>query len=133
MPTVVGKRGKPDVRTVLVADDEFGILLVLEMALSDAGYRVITAGNGRQALELAAAEHPDLILMDWMMPIMDGPATAAALQADPALAKVPIVIMSGAPESSLRGRFNGYAAFLQKPFLDDQVLNVAKRVLKRDG
>ena len=40
-------------RTVLVADDEFGILLVLEMALSEAGYRVMTAGNGRQALEMA--------------------------------------------------------------------------------
>ena len=114
-------------RTVLVAGDEFGILLVLEMALADAGYRVVTAGNGRQALELA--ERPDLVLVDWMMPVMDGPAAAAAMRADPALARVPVVFMSGAPEASLRGRFDGHAGFLQKPFLDTEVLALVGRLL----
>jgi CheY-like chemotaxis protein len=112
------------VRTVLVADDEFGILLVLEMVLSEAGYRVLTAGNGRQAVELAVAESPDLILLDWMMPVMDGPATAAAIRLDPALAGVPIVIMSGAPEEALRQQFDNYAGFLHKPFRDTEVLDI---------
>ena len=116
-------------RTVLVADDEFGILLALEMALADAGYRVVTAGNGRQALELAAAERPDLVLVDWMMPVMDGPAAAAAMRADPALARVPVVFMSGAPEASLRGHVDGHAGFLQKPFLDTEVLALVGRLL----
>jgi CheY-like chemotaxis protein len=114
---------------VLVADDEFGILLVLEMALSDAGYRVVTAGNGRQALELASADPPDLIMLDWMMPVMDGPTTAAAMRNDPVLARVPIVFMSGASEMFLRGRFHDYAGFLHKPFLDSDLLRLVRRVL----
>jgi CheY-like chemotaxis protein len=117
------------VRTVLVADDEFGILLVLEMVLSEAGYRVLTAGNGRQAVELAVADPPDLILLDWMMPVMDGPASAAAIRMDPALAGVPIVIMSGAPEAALRRQFDSYAGFLQKPFRDTEVLEMVVQVL----
>jgi CheY-like chemotaxis protein len=116
------------VRTVLVADDEFGILLVLEMVLSEAGYRVLTAGNGRQAVELAVADPPDLILLDWMMPVMDGPASAAAIRMDPALAGIPIVIMSGAPEAALRRQFDSYAGFLQKPFRDTEVLEMVAQV-----
>jgi CheY-like chemotaxis protein len=114
----------PNVRTVLVADDEFGILLVLEMVLTEAGYRVLTAGNGRQAVELATANPPGLILLDWMMPVMDGPATAAAIRRDPALAGIPIVIMSGAPEATLRRQLGDYAGFLQKPFRDTEVLAI---------
>jgi CheY-like chemotaxis protein len=118
----------PSVRTVLVADDEFGILLVLEMALSDAGYRVVTAGNGRQALELASADPPDLVILDWMMPVMDGPTTAAAIRNDPVLARLPIVFMSGASESFLRSRFHDYSGFLHKPFLDEELLAVVAKV-----
>ena len=121
----------PSVRTVLVADDEFGILLVLEMALYDAGYRVVTAGNGRQAVELARAEPPDLIILDWMMPVMDGPAAAAAIRNDPVLKDVPIIFMSGASEASLRSRIDLYSAFLHKPFLDDELLAVVGEVLAR--
>jgi CheY-like chemotaxis protein len=116
------------VRTVLVADDEFGILLVLEMVLSEAGYRVLTAGNGRQAVEFAVADSPDLILLDWMMPVMDGPAAAAAIRMDPGLAGVPIVIMSGAPEEALRQQFDNYAGFLHKPFRDTEVLDIVAQV-----
>jgi CheY-like chemotaxis protein len=90
---------------------------------------VVTAGNGRQALKLAGVERPDLVLMDWMMPVMDGPTAAAAMHADPALARVPIVFMSGAPETSLRARFDGHAGFLQKPFLDTEVLTLVERLL----
>jgi CheY-like chemotaxis protein len=121
------------VRTVLVADDEFGILLVLEMALSEAGYRVLTAGNGRQALEMATADRPDLVILDWMMPVMDGPTTAAAMRGDPKLAAIPIVVMSGASETMLRQKFKDYAAFLHKPFLDSEALDVIARVLAPAG
>ncbi len=116
-------------RTVLVVDDELGILLVLEAVLDEAGYRVVTAGNGRQGLELARAERPDLVLLDWMMPVMDGPATAAAMRADPALARVPVVAMSGAPEASLRRHLDGFAGFLRKPFGDAELLAAVGRVL----
>ena len=117
-------------RTVLVADDELGILLVLELVLDEAGYRVVTAGNGRQALELARADRPDMMLLDWMMPIMDGPAVMEAMRGDDRLAGVPVVIMSGATEAALRARIDGYAGFLQKPFLDLDVLSMVRRVLE---
>lgn len=116
-------------RTVLVADDEFGILLVVEMVLAEAGYRVLTAGNGRQAVELAAAEPPDLIVLDWMMPVMDGPASVAAIRMNPALSRTPIVIMSGAPEAALRRQFTDYAGFLQKPFRDTDLLDIVALAL----
>lgn len=120
-------------RTVLVVDDELGVLLVLEAVLSDAGYRVVTAGNGRQGVELARAERPDLVLMDWMMPLMDGPAAVAAMRADPELAAIPVIVMSGAPEASLRGRLDGYAAFLRKPFRDEEVLAAVGWILGTGG
>jgi CheY-like chemotaxis protein len=123
----------PGVKRVLVADDEFGILLVLEMVLDDAGYHVLTAGNGRQALEIATAERPDLIILDWMMPVMDGPTTAAAIRKDPVLAHIPIVIMSGAPEGAMRDRFDGYAAFLRKPFRDTDVRIILGQVMRPEG
>ncbi len=120
-------------QTVLVVDDELGILLVLEAVLSDAGYRVITAGNGRQAIELARAERPDLVLTDWMMPVMDGPALIAALCADPALSDIPLAVMSGAPESSLRHRLGDHVGFLRKPFLDTEVLEAMSWLLAQRG
>lgn len=116
-------------QTVLVADDEFGILLVLEMVLAEAGYRVITAGNGRQAMELAIADPPDLIVLDWMMPVMDGPAAAVAIRVHPALTATPIVIMSGAPETVLKRQFDDYAGFLHKPFRDTDLLEVVARTV----
>ena len=115
--------------TVLVADDEFGILLALELVLTEAGYRVVTAGNGKQALELASAEKPDVLLLDWMMPLMDGPSLLAAMQADPALSAIPFIIMSGAPENSLRDRLDGHVGFLHKPFHEDEVLRLINRAL----
>ena len=63
---------------VLVVDDEFGITDLLEDVLSDEGHRVLAASNGKQALERAAAERPDLVLTDYMIPVMDGVALIAA-------------------------------------------------------
>ena len=117
-------------RTVLVADDELGTLLLLELLLDEAGYRVVTAGNGRQALELAGSERPDLVLLDWMMPVMDGAAALASFRRDPALARIPVVVMSGAAEATLRRHLDGHAGFLQKPFLERDVLAVVERVLR---
>ena len=70
-------------RTILVVDDEWAIAEVLESLLSDEGYRVIIANNGRQALERLSEWPPDLIMLDFMMPVMDGRATLEALKGDP--------------------------------------------------
>jgi CheY-like chemotaxis protein len=62
--------------------------------------------------------------------VMDGPTTAAAIRANPLLMHIPIVIMSGAPESSLQGRFDGYVAFLRKPFRDSDVRVILDQVMQ---
>jgi len=64
--------------TILIVDDEFGIAEFLTDLLVDKGYRVITAANGKQALARIAEEKPDLVLLDFMMPVMDGAATLKA-------------------------------------------------------
>ncbi|MDQ2803702.1 MAG: response regulator [Pseudomonadota bacterium] len=119
--------------TVLVVDDEFGVLDILEAVLADSGYRVVLAGNGRQGLELLAAEQPDLVIIDYMMPILDGPATAHAMRNGAIHSQVPIIMMSGAGEPALRRRFTGYQAFLPKPFKIAELVGAVSRVLSAAG
>lgn len=108
-------------RTVLVVDDEFGIVDVLVAALEDAGYRVLTAANGRRGLEQLDESSPDLVILDWMMPLMNGPEMARAMRAHPEHASTPIIMMSVLAETALQEQFGGYEVFLRKPF-DLQVL-----------
>ncbi|HEX5419810.1 MAG TPA: response regulator [Gammaproteobacteria bacterium] len=104
-------------KTILVVDDEFGIVDVLLAALEDEGYRVLTASNGRRAMERLAENVPDLIIMDFMMPLLDGAEAGKAIRGDPATASIPIIMMSALPEPAVRKRFDGYQIFLRKPFL----------------
>ena len=117
--------------TVLVVDDEPLIAMALEAALEDAGYRVATAANGRQGLErLAEAPRPDLVLLDMMMPVMNGPAMLAAMAADPELAGIPVVVLSSLPEQAIRARVGqGVAAILLKPCTAERVLEAIARAL----
>ncbi len=101
---------------VLVVDDEFGILRLLEDVLADEGHQVVVAVNGRQALERAAMERPDIVLTDYMMPGMDGAALIQTMSAKPELAGIPIILMSSLPETAIAERTTGYAAFVRKPF-----------------
>ena len=121
--------------TVLVVDDEPLIAMALEAALEDAGYAVATAANGRQGLErLAEAPRPDLVLLDMMMPVMNGPAMLAAMAADPALAGIPVVVLSSLPEGAIRARVGeGVAAILLKPCTAEQVLDAIARALGGAG
>ena len=119
---------------ILVVDDEFSVAEVLQSVLTDAGHEVKTAVNGRQGLELLGKRQPDLVLLDFMMPIMDGPAMLKAMREDPAYRTVPAVIMSSLPESSVADAARGmYAAFLRKPFKLAAVTDVVKAVLGRQG
>ena len=103
-------------KTILLVEDEFGIAGVLTLLLEDEGYRVFAAANGRQALERLEEAQPDLVVTDFMMPLMDGAALGAALRADPMYRDTPIILMSAVPEASLRQHFDDYTAFLRKPF-----------------
>ncbi len=116
--------------TVLVVDDEALIAMALEAELEDAGYGVVTAANGRQALErLAEAPRPEIVLLDMMMPVMNGPAMLAAMAADPELRGVPVIVLSSLPEEAVRDRAGGVAAILRKPYTAEQVLDAIARVL----
>ena len=112
---------------VLVVDDEAPIRHVLRDLLGDEGYQVMEAANGRIALQMAQEHHPDLMLMDVMMPDLDGRQTLRALRAEPAFADIPVVLMSAARE--LPARSDGAAAFLAKPFDLQHVLDVITTTL----
>jgi CheY-like chemotaxis protein len=116
--------------TVLIVDDEFGIAEVLETMLSDAGYRVITAINGREGLARLSEAKPDLILLDFMMPLVNGPAMLRAMAADPAWRTIPVIMMSSLDEETVRRECRGFAGFLRKPFRLAAVCNAIARVLE---
>jgi len=114
---------------VLVVDDEPLIAMALEAALEDAGYSVTTAANGRQGLERLAEARADVVLLDMMMPVMNGPAMLAAMAADPELRGIPVIVLSSLPEATIRARADGVAAILRKPYTADEVLRAIGRVL----
>lgn len=118
-------------QTVLVVDDEFGVAEVLQSILEDEGYRVGTAINGKQALARLTELTPDLIMLDYMMPIMDGTQTLAAIRANATFSKIPIIMMSSLEEASVRETCTDYDAFLRKPFRALAVLKVVQRLLEQ--
>jgi len=115
--------------TVLVVDDEFGIVLLLEAVLTDEGYRVLSAINGQQGLEKLGHEPSDLVITDFMMPVMDGATMLRAMAADEALSGIPVIVMSGMPEANVAARCNGYAAFVRKPFDIIEIIEMTARLL----
>jgi CheY-like chemotaxis protein len=120
------------VALILVVDDEFSIAEVLESILLDAGHEVITATNGRQALERLRDRRPTLVLLDFMMPIMDGPAMLRAMKENPACRDIPTIVMSSLPESAMSAAVRGsYSAFLRKPFKLQSVIDIVNSVLNR--
>jgi CheY-like chemotaxis protein len=119
-------------QTVLVVEDEWAIADWLDALLGDQGYRVLLANNGQRALELLREYKPDLVLTDFMMPIMDGPALIQAMAGDGA-AGVPVIVMSSLPEAAVVERCTGYQAFLRKPFRETELLGTIHRVLGNGG
>jgi CheY-like chemotaxis protein len=119
--------------TILVVDDEFGIGELLEALLQDDGHRVLTAMNGRHALEKVSKAKPDLVISDLMMPVMDGAALLAALHETVELKDVPFVLMCALPEASISDRVSGYDAFLRKPFKLAEISRLVSALLKTRG
>lgn len=119
-------------KRILVVDDEASIAETLSIVFEDEGFRCAIASNGADALAEARRDRPDLVVLDLMMPVMDGRATLQALRADPALREVPVVVMSAAP-----ALFDGLAAvpeaFLEKPFDIDAMVALARRWVERGG
>ncbi|MBC9822609.1 response regulator [Terrabacter sp. MAHUQ-38] len=106
-------------RRVLVVDDDDAIREVVQASLEMvAGWTVAAASSGAEALALATADPPDAIILDVMMPLMDGPTTFAKLQADDRTRHVPVVLLTAKVQPAERRRWEGLgvAGVLAKPF-----------------
>jgi two-component system OmpR family response regulator len=121
-----------DLKKVLLVDDEPDILRLAQLALTTLdGLTTCLARSGPEALELAVAEHPDLVLLDVMMPGMDGLATLARLRDHPATAAIPVVLLTArVQEHEVAGYLErGAAGVIRKPFdpttLGGQILRIA--------
>ena len=108
-----------EIRKVMLVDDEVDIRTIGEMALESVGkWEVVAAGSGEEALELAARERPDVILLDVMMPRMDGPTTFARLREQADTAMTPVIFMTAKVQKQEVARYLdlGASGVIAKPF-----------------
>jgi DNA-binding response OmpR family regulator len=119
-------------KTILVVDDEEGVVSLLEAYLRHQGFRVLSAANGRQALHLARQEHPDLIVLDIMMPEMDG---LEFLRAHRQQADTPVILLTARVEDDEKvvGLELGADDYLTKPFRPRELVARIRAVLRRVG
>lgn len=120
-------------KTILVVDDEFGFAEALGSILGDDGFRVFISVNGRQALERIAEIRPHLIILDFMMPVMSGPATLEALRADPMTTNIPVIMVSAVEEDSVREYTDRYDLFLRKPFGVGDLMQAVHSLIGDEG
>ena len=120
-----------DQRQILIVDDDPLIARILKDPLEREGYRVQVASHGLEALEVVKVNKPDLIILDILMPLLDGFKTARLLKFDKKFKDIPIIVLtSRATEGERRiGEKVKADEYLFKPFRPPQVLNVVKRYL----
>lgn len=116
---------------VLVVDDEPRIVKFLELRLAASGYEVLRANNGRDAIDLVQAQEPDMVVLDVLMPGMDGFETLKQIRA---VSSVPVIILSAKEDSEdkVRGLQFGADDYLAKPFNPDELVARIEAVKRRD-
>ncbi len=119
----------PAGKIILIVDDEFGILEVLEFILGDAGFTVVSALNGREAMKCLKEAKPDLVLIDFMMPILDGGGVIKAIRSDDRLRDIPVILASALPEQIIKERCDGFNTFLRKPYKTERLLEEISKLL----
>ncbi|MCL5291852.1 MAG: response regulator [Actinobacteria bacterium] len=119
-------------KKILVVDDSTSIVNLITVKLAKEGYEVIQAFNGEEALEKAYEERPDLILLDVMMPRLDGKEVCARIKSDPSMAATPIVMLTavGEFEEQLKGLETGADEYMTKPFDPGQLAAVVRYFLE---
>ncbi len=110
---------------VLVVDDDPDIRSALTSVLEVEGYSVVSATHGGEALEQLRTCRPQLIVLDLMMPVMDGPTFMAAKNSDPTISAIPILVMT----ATTRQRIEGATGFLRKPFDLETFLTAVARCI----
>jgi two-component system sensor histidine kinase/response regulator len=116
---------------VLIVDDELFNIDYLQQELEDCNYELITASNGREALDQIKKELPDLVLLDLMMPVLDGFAVLRQIKADPDLRDIPVIIVSAANNSRsvVKGIKLGAEDYITKPIDEKLLLQKVKEFL----
>jgi DNA-binding response OmpR family regulator len=122
-------------KKILVVDDEDDILHFLDLVLSEKGYRVATAASGHEALTRAQLDPPDLVLLDIMMPQMDGWEVLKLLRVDEATAQVPVAMLSARTEARdrVQGLQEGAVDYICKPFSLSELLGKIEAIFAQGG
>jgi CheY-like chemotaxis protein len=113
---------------VLIVDDEPSIRFLLRFAFEQAGHAVVEAADGQHALTAVAASHPDLVVTDFMMPVLDGARLIARLRADPETEGIPIIVVSSSISAD---SIAGADGFLRKPFDPETAVEHAEALLRK--
>jgi CheY-like chemotaxis protein len=122
----------PEKATILIVDDEFSIVETLQEILLWEGYAVRMAANGQLAVDELEREQPSLLLMDYMMPVMDGLQVLEVVRASPQLRHLPVILMTAAHMAVPQAQ-RQYDALLRKPFEIDAVLRLVGALLSPRG
>jgi CheY-like chemotaxis protein len=121
-------------KRILVIDDEPDLVEVLSSILQYEGYEVFAARNGQEGIQRAAELMPDLVILDYMMPGLNGAAVGDALRSGDRTHDIKILMSSSLSESSVRPRFSAYDAYARKPYDMNETLSlIAGLVENRDG
>ena len=117
--------------TVLIADDDAVSVYLLKHCLTNAGFAVCCALDGRQALALMAREAPDLVILDVMMPVMDGLEVLRRAKADPALRGIPVIMVTSREQDTdiLEAVKIGAADYVVKPFVPTEFMARVARII----
>ena len=120
---------------VLIVEDQEALVTMLRYNLEGAGFRVNCAGDGEEALVAAAEEVPDLILLDWMLPLMSGIEVCRQLRSKPATRRAPIIMLTARGEETdkLRGLDSGCDDYITKPFSPAELIARINAVLRRSN
>jgi DNA-binding response OmpR family regulator len=118
-------------KKILVADDEQQLALAVKIRLQSKGYTVVTASDGQQALQLAAEEKPDLIILDVLMPVMDGYSCLREINLRFGRGKIPVIVLTARDRMKDLFELEGIEDYVIKPFDHEDLLVRIERVFKR--
>lgn len=118
-------------KKILFVDDEDDIREVLQIRLESYGYRVASAASGEEALEKIESEHPDLVILDVMMPGMDGLAVLKRIRKNEGTANMPVIMLTAKRKKMIGDlfEFENIQGFVEKPFESEVLLNLIKKAL----
>lgn len=122
-------------KKILVVDAERHTVRLVEKYLRQAGYEVVTAYDGREALDKIESEKPDLMVTEIVLPILDGFEVLKALRADRKTAEIPVIALTckGRDADIFRGWQAGFECYLTKPFSDNELITFVRRALDTSG